>query len=178
MLPFTFLAGRLAGILAPLLAAAAVSFGAWGLYERGLRMGAEKRVAEVRLEHQVRETELARMATDAIEARLVAERRLSDEVSRAEKEYMHAIKTHRAAAAGARGDADVLRQLLAEADAAHRAALAAAGGSCPAVGGDSAARGDLLADALRVQAELAAAAERHAAAVRALQQAWPGAASP
>lgn len=178
MFPLALLAGRLAGILAPLLAAASVSFGAWGLYERGLRMEAEKRVAELRLEHQRRETELARKAAEAIEARLVAERRLSEEVSRAEKEYMHAIDTHRAAAAGARGDADVLRQRLAQADAAHRAALAAAGGACSAVGGDSAARGDLLADALRLQAELAGAAEGHAAAVRALQRAWPGGASP
>lgn len=173
MLPLTLLAGRLAGILAPLLAAAAVSFGAWGLYERGLRVGTEKRLIELRLEHQVRETELARRATEAIEARLVAERRLSDEVARAQKEYTHAIQTHRAAAAGARSDADVLRQRLAEVDAARRSALSGALGACPADSGDAAARGDLLADALRVQAELAAAAERHAAAVRALQQAWP-----
>lgn len=178
MFPFSLLAGRLAAILAPLLAAAAVSFGAWGLYERGLRMGAEKRIVELRLEHQVRETELARRAAEALEARLVAERRMSDEVTRAEKEYAHAIQNHRSAAAGARSDADFLRQRLAEADAARRAAIAAAGGTCPADSGDASARGDLLADALRLQAELAAAAERHAAAVRALQQAWPGAASP
>lgn len=175
MLPFTLLAGRLAGILAPLLAVATASFGAWGLYERGLRMGAEKRVAELRLEHQVRETELARMATEAIDARLEAERRLSDEVTRAEREYAHAIQTHRAAAAGARSDADVLRQRLAEVDAARRSALSGALSACPADGSDAAARGDLLADALRLQAELAGAAERHAAAVRALQQAWPSA---
>lgn len=175
MLPLTLLSGRLAGILAPLMigVAAALWAAAWGLHERGGRMEAEKRLIELRLEHQARETELARAATEAIEARLAAERRLSDEVNRSEKEYMRAIQNHRAAAAGARSDADVLRQRLAEVDAARRSALSGALSACPADSGDAAARGDLLADALRLQADLAAAAERHAAAVRALQQAWP-----
>jgi hypothetical protein len=67
-------------------------------------------------------------------------------------------------------DVGVLREWAARATACDRPAATdpAAPGS-----GDAAALGDVLADALRVQAQLAGAAEGHADAVRALFGAWP-----
>lgn len=169
MLPIASITTRLAGLLAPLLAAAAVSFGAWGLYERGLRMEAQSKVLSLQLdrEREARAAEAA--AREASDRYRALEQKLADIVRKAEKEYQDAVSKHRSALADARRDADGLRSQL----AAANAAAAAASNPAAALGEQSAARGDLLEEALRLSAELAAAAEDHAAAVRALQRAWP-----
>ena len=76
----------------------------------------------------------------------------------------------RAAAAAERSDAGRLREQLAD---ALRLACVAAQDPAAAGDGPAATLGDVLAEALRVQAEATSAAERHAGEVRALQRAWP-----
>ena len=169
MLPIASIATRLAEALAPLLAAAAVSLGAWGLYERGLRMEAQSRVLSLQLEHERSARSAEAAARDASERYRALEQKLADVVRKAEKEYQDAVSKHRSALAGAQRDADGLRSQL----AAANAAAAASSNPASALGEQSAARGELLEEALRLSAELAAAAEDHAAAVRALQRAWP-----
>lgn len=76
----------------------------------------------------------------------------------------------RAAVAAERADARSLRDQLAQ-----RFCEPSEARQDPTSAGDAeaAAVGDVLAEALRVQAELAGAAEGHAAEVRALQDGWP-----
>ncbi len=76
----------------------------------------------------------------------------------------------RAAVAAERADAASLREQLAD-----RLGRAAEASPDPAASRDDAAAsvGDVLAEALRVQGELATAAEGHAAEVRSLLESWP-----
>ena len=77
----------------------------------------------------------------------------------------------RAAVAVERRDAERLRAQLAGAFGRACSATADSGAAGDAA---AAAIGDVLAEALRVQAQLAGAAEGHAGEVRALLDAWPG----
>ena len=142
---------------------------ALGFRERGLRMEAEAKVISLQLEHERAARTAEAAAREASDRYRVLEQRLADIVRKAEKEYQDAVKKHRSALAGAQRDADSLRAQL----AAANAAAAASSNPAAALGEQSAARGDLLEEALRLSGELAAAAEDHAAAVRALQRAWP-----
>lgn len=91
-----------------------------------------------------------------------------------EQERAAAVKNQArlaAAVAAERADARSLRDQLAERLGEPCQTGQAAG---PPSDDQAAAIGDVLAEALRVQAELASSAERHAGEVRALLDAWPG----
>jgi hypothetical protein len=144
------------GFVAAALAVAAAL--TWGSGERVLRARAEVNLATLKLEYEQQARASEQAAARQMEA-LVAQ------VRQAEKEYRDATDKWNAALAAARSDARGLRQQL----QAAVAAAAAAPDPTSALSEQCAARGDLLEDALRLQAELAAAAESHAAAVRALR---------
>ncbi len=147
----------IAGFAAAALAVAAAL--AWGSGERVLRARAEARLDSLRLEYEQQARASERAAAQQMEG-LVAQAR------QAEREYRDANEKWTAALAAARGDARGVRQQL----EAAIAAAAAAPDPASALRGQCAARGDLLEEALRIQAELAAEAESHAAALRALQR--------
>jgi len=142
---------------------------AWGGHQKAARLQAEAKVLELRLEHE-KQASAAQAAAREAETRYRAlEQRFTDAVRKAEKEYQDVLQKYRRALDGSQRDADSLRSQLAAADAA----AAAAQDPIAACREQSSARGDLLEEALRLSAELAAAAEDHAAAVRALQRSWP-----
>lgn len=141
--------------------------GSWGHYQKTQREKAEATVVSL--------TNSVKAAGEAAERmKEEFEREAEKRVAMAKLELAAAAKASedrlRAALVAERADARSLREQLAD---RSRAAAASAD---PAAARDeqAAATGDVLAEALRVQAELAAAAERHAAEVRALQDGWPG----
>ena len=143
-----------------------IAVGSWGHYQKTQREKAEAAVESL--------TNSFRAAGEAAER---MKKEFEDEVERrvglAKLELAAAAKANesrlRAALVAERADARSLREQLAD------RSRAAAASEDPAAASDeqAAATGDVLAEALRVQAELAAAAERHAAEVRALQDGWP-----
>lgn len=141
--------------------------GSWGHYQKTQREKAEAKVESLKLSVKAAGEAAERMKEEF-------EREARERVELAKLELAAAAKASedrlRAALVAERADARSLREQLAD---RSRAAAASAD---PAAARDeqAAATGDVLAEALRVQAELAAAAERHAAEVRALQDGWPG----
>lgn len=158
--------------LAPYAAIAVLSLSLWGTYNWGsghkiARKAAESALITLRdayikasetVEAQKKERE------DAIAAAITQARELERQAALANEARL------RAAVAAERRDARSLRDQL-----AARLSCPAEAARDPAAAGDpaSAAIGDVLAEALRVQAEATAAAERHAGEVRALLDAWP-----
>lgn len=163
---------RVALRLAPYAVIAVLSLSLWGAINWGQGHKIAREAAETALvtlrDAYARATEDAERQKqereDAIAQAITEARELERQAALANEARL------RAAVAAERRDARSLREQL------------AARLSCPAdtprdtaAPGDPAAAaiGDVLAEALRVQAELAGAAEGHAASVRALQDAWP-----
>lgn len=112
----------------------------------------------------------AEAARDASDRYRTLEESMRLRVQGADRELDKERAKNRATLAAARSDADIMRQQL--------ASYASGGGQAPepACAADrerAATLGQLLADSVRVQEELAGAAEDHAASVRALLKAWP-----
>lgn len=159
--------------LAPYAVILALCLGLWGTYNWGsghkiAREAAETALVALRNAYVAATNE----ATNLKKEREHAIAQAIAEAREIERRDALANETRlRAAVAAERRDAGRLRTQLAE----------SLGRTCgafedPAAAGDaaSAAIGDVLAEALRVQAELASSAERHAGEVRALLDAWPG----
>lgn len=148
------------------LASLALAAGSWGHYQKTQREKAEATVESLKLSVKAAGEAAERMKEEY-------EREVNMRVDQAKRGLAAAAQANenrfRAAIAAERADARSLREQLADRGRAAEAA------PDPAAARDeqAAALGDVLAEALRVQAEASAAAERHAAEVRALLDAWP-----
>ena len=158
--------------LAPYAVILALSMGLWGTYNWGsghkvARQAAETALVALRNAYVAATNEATNLKKErehAIAEAIATARDLERQAALANEVRL------RAAVAVERRDAGRLRSQLA--DSLSRTCSAF---EDPAAAGDAAATalGDVLAEALRVQAELAASSERHAGEVRALQRAWP-----
>lgn len=170
---FTWISAKTAPYIATaLLFLAMIAAGNWALSERDKRVVAQQQLAQ--LQKSLRDAQTKAEAQkkeleDAMQQR-VEESRTQARIEAADNE-----RRLRAAVAAQRADADSLRDQL---RAAHRRAGEASGDPAAACDDQAAATGDVLAEALRVQAEATAAAEGHAAEVRSLLDAWPRSGAP
>lgn len=158
--------------LAPYAVILALILGLWGTYNWGsghkvAREAAETALVALRNAYVAATNEannLKKEREHAIAEAIATARQIEREAALANEARL------RSAVAVERRDAGRLRVQLA--DAFSRACKAT---DDPAAAGDAGASaiGDVLAESLRLQAELAGAAERHAGEVRALQDSWP-----
>lgn len=159
--------------LAPYAAILVLSLSLWGAINWGQGHKIAREAAETALV-SLRDA-YVRATQDAERQKKEREDAIADAINQArELERQAALANEarlRAAVAAERRDARSLRDQL-----AGRLSCPAEAPRDPAAAGDPAAAaiGDVLAEALRVQAEVAGAAERHAGEVRALLDAWPG----
>jgi hypothetical protein len=158
--------------LAPYAVILVLCLSLWGTYNWGSAHKIAREVAESALITLKQAYDKA--TTEANNLKKERESAISTAISHATKIEREAALANesrlRSAVAAERRDAGRLRIQLTE----------SLGRTChasedPAATGDDTAAiiGDVLAEALRVQAEATAAAERHAGEVRALQSAWP-----
>jgi hypothetical protein len=143
-----------------------IAIGSWGHYQKTQREKAEATVVSL--------TNSVKAAGEAAERmKEEFERESQKRVELAKLELAEAAKANeerlRSALVAERRDARSLREQLAD------RCRAAAASEDPAAASDdqAAATGDVLAEALRLQAELSEAAERHASEVRSLLAGWP-----
>jgi hypothetical protein len=158
--------------LAPYAVILALCLSLWGTYNWGSAHKAARKAAESAL---VTLHEAYKSATIvANNLRKERENAIAEAVtqaSRIEREAAAANESRlRSAVAVERRDAGRLRVQLTE---SLGRACGAFEDSPSAIDIAATSAGDVLAEALRVQAELTGAAERHAGEVRALQSAWP-----
>lgn len=166
MIPFNYLR------LAPYAAIVVLAFSLWG----AINWGQGQKALRITAENALIALQSAYIAASKEANTLKKEREhaIAEAIATArETERQAALANEarlRAAVAAERRDARSLRDQL-----AVRFSCPAEAARDPAATGDeeSAALGDVLAEALRLQAELAGAAEGHAAEVRALQDGWP-----
>lgn len=158
--------------LAPYAAIAVLSLSLWGTYNWGSGHKIAREAAETALV-TLRDAYIS--ASNTVETlKKEREHAIADAITKArELERQAALANEarlRAAVAAERRDARSLRDQL-----ANRLSCPEDTPRDPAATGEpaSAAIGDVLAEALRVQAEATAAAERHAREVRALLDGWP-----
>lgn len=158
--------------LAPYAVILALSLALWGTYNWGnthkiARIAAENAMVVL---HKAYET----ASKAANNLRKEREDAISEAVAKAAKIERDAAAANearlRSAVAVERRDAGRLRVQLAE---SLSRACGAFEDSPAAIDSAATTTGDVLAEALRVQAELAGAAEGHAREVRALQSSWP-----
>lgn len=158
--------------LAPYIVILALSLGLWGTYNWGNGHKVAREAAETALVALQNAYKAAMQ--EATNLKKEREHAIAEAIATAREIERQAAATNetrlRAAVAAERRDAGRLRTQLS--DALSRTCRAT---DDPQAAGDATAAilGDVLAEALRVQAELAGAAERHAGEVRALQDGWP-----
>jgi vacuolar-type H+-ATPase subunit H len=158
--------------LAPYAAILVLSLSLWGTYNWGSGHKVAREAAETALV-TLRDAYIS--ASNTVETlKKEREHAIADAITKArELERQAALVNEtrlRAAVAAERRDARSLRDQL-----ASRLSCPADAPRDPAATGyeEATAFGDVLAEALRVQAEATAAAERHAGEVRALLDGWP-----
>jgi hypothetical protein len=147
------------------LGLALLGTGLWGLHHKSERQKIETAFAEFRAEAN-------RIAAQASEAYRLMEQAAAERVRKAEAQFKERQAQNEKALASVRAAADADRRLLVN-RIAELGSSPSPEASASAPGEGTGALGDLLAEGLQLQAELAGEAESNADAYRALREAWP-----
>jgi hypothetical protein len=147
------------------LGLALLGTGLWGMHQKSERQKVETAFAEFR-------AETSRVAAQASEAYRLMEQSAAERIRKAEAQFKERQAQNEKALASVRAAADADRRLLVN-RIAELGSSPSPQDPAAATGEGTGAIGDLLAEGLQLQAELAEAAEGAANAYRALREAWP-----